>query len=85
MIATTEKWLTPPAVARQLGVTNSKVLTWIRSGHLRAVNLSDRGRPRWKISPEDLAAFLESKSNRATAEPPKRTRRTIPKPTKQWV
>ena len=85
MIASNERWVTPPTIAKRLCVTCDKVLTWIRSGQLRAVNLSDKGRPRWKISPEDLAAFLESKSNRATADPPKRSRRTVPKPTRSWV
>jgi excisionase family DNA binding protein len=85
MIASNERWVTPPTIAKRLAVTCDKVLTWIRSGQLRAVNLSDKGRPRWKISPEDLAAFLESKSNRVTAEPPTRKRRVIPKPARQWV
>jgi len=84
MIATNERWLTPPAIARQLGVTNDKVLSWIRSGRLKAVNLSDGDRPRWKISPADLQVFLDTRSNQVSTKPP-RTRREIPKPTKIWV
>jgi len=79
------KYLTPPQVARQLGTDCNRVLLWIRSGSLKAFNLSEGNRARWKISPEDLAAFLESKSNRVTADPPKRTRRTVPRPARSWV
>jgi len=79
------KYLTPPQVARQLGTDCNRVLLWIRSGALKAFNLSEGNRARWKISPADLETFLESKSNRATAEPPKRARRTLPKASRQWV
>ncbi len=79
------RFLTPPQVARQLGTDAGRVLIWIRSGALKAFNLSEGGRPRWKISPEDLGAFLESKSNRTAQEPTKRARRTIAKPARQWV
>jgi hypothetical protein len=79
------KYLTPPQVAKQLGTDANRVLLWIRSGALKAFNLSEGDRPRWKVSPEDLAAFLESKSNRANQEPPTRKRRIIPKPARQWV
>lgn len=84
MIATNEKYLTPPNIAKRLGVTCDKVLGWIRSGQLRAVNLSEGGRPRWKISPTDLETFLTTKSNRVAATEPRRTRRAIPKPVGNW-
>lgn len=63
MFASNERYLTPPTIAKRLGVTCDKVLTWIRVGKLRAVNVSDHGRPRWKISPEDIETFLESRSS----------------------
>jgi excisionase family DNA binding protein len=39
---------TPPEIARRLGVGPEKVLAWIRSGELAAVNLATtrHGRPR---------------------------------------
>jgi excisionase family DNA binding protein len=55
---------TVPTVARELGVANRKVLDWIKSGELRAVNLarSADGRPRYAIDVEDLARFEESRA-----------------------
>ena len=53
-------WLTPPQLAKQLGVDAQKVLGWIRSGELRAVNVAERAclRPRWRISAEAIEEFL---------------------------
>lgn len=79
-----ELYLTPPKIARQLGVTCEKVLNWIRSGQLRAVNLSSGIRPRWKVRPDDLESFLATKSNQSNIKP-SRTRRALPKPVRQWV
>lgn len=54
---------TPPQIAEQLRVSVAKVLGWIRRGELRAVNVADRstGRPRWRVSPESFASFLEAR------------------------
>lgn len=83
---TQERYQTPPMVARTLGVTVGKVLEWVRSGKLRAVNLSEgSSRPRWKISPSDLEAFLATKSNQSQNPEPKRARREIPLPVRKWV
>jgi len=79
------KFLTPPTVARMLGCDCNKILSAIRTGDLKAVNLSDGPRPRWKIHPDDLQRFLDSKSNQVNVTEPKRTRREIPKPQRQWV
>ncbi len=59
---------TPPTVAESLGVNESKVLAWIRSGELAAVNVAAHvgGRPRWRIAQSDLELFLL----RRTATPP---------------
>jgi len=55
--------LTPPQVAKLLGVSSAKVILWIRQGELRALNLANRGcnRPRYSISPEALEAFERSR------------------------
>ena len=57
--AETRLWLSPPEVARERGIGVSKVLGWIKSGQLDAVNCaaSADGQPRWRVSREALAAF----------------------------
>ncbi|HQU43785.1 MAG TPA: helix-turn-helix domain-containing protein [Pirellulales bacterium] len=74
-------FLTPPAVARLLGINVAKVLTWIRNGDLRAVNVATRlgGRARWRIRRADLEAFLVSRENRPrVVRPPRRRPRPDP-------
>jgi excisionase family DNA binding protein len=69
--------LTPPQVARILGVNPDKVLGWIRSGELKAANLARRqgGRPKYRIAEEDLQAF----KNRRAVQP-----RQKPNPRPAW-
>ena len=52
-------YLAPSDIAVSRGINVIKVLTWIRSGELRAVNVATcAGRlPRWRISPAELEAF----------------------------
>lgn len=68
-------YLTPPQIAVRLGVTNSKILGWIQSGELRAVNLAATrsNQPRWKVLESDLERFLESRT--ALPPEPKKMRR----------
>ena len=56
--------LTPPRVAERLGVSVGKILTWIRSGELAAVNLALRqsGRPRYAVDENDLAEFEQRRA-----------------------
>jgi excisionase family DNA binding protein len=50
--------LTPPEVAKQLGVSADTVRGWISSGALKAVNVAGPGkRPSHLISPDALAEF----------------------------
>lgn len=55
--------LTPPQLAEQLGVDVSVVRRWIISGELPASDLSAsrRGRPRYRILPDDADRFLKSR------------------------
>jgi excisionase family DNA binding protein len=55
---------TPPEVARRLRVNRDKVLSWIKAGELRAVNVGAKrsGRPRYRIDAADLAAFEASRA-----------------------
>lgn len=68
----------PADVAKRYGVAVQKVLAWIASGELRAVNVatSARGaRPRWSIQPDDLDAFEATRRTQpAPAKPPRRKR-----------
>ena len=66
------KYITPPQVAKQLGVHVDNVRTWIHSGELRAADFSKTsGRPRWRIALDDLESFVASRS---TSPPPKSRR-----------
>ena len=54
--------LTPPMIARRWGTGVDKVRTFIRSGELRATNLSlGSERPRFVVDLDDLAAFEKSR------------------------
>ena len=55
--------LTPPAVAAMWGVSAGKVLAFIRSGELRAIDLARRGasRPRYAVDLNDLEKFEQSR------------------------
>jgi Helix-turn-helix domain len=61
-----DRAITPPALARRLGVNVHRVLAWIKGGQLAAVNVGDGSRPRWRIMPDSLELFLASRSARPT-------------------
>jgi len=69
-------WLTPPQIARQLGVDAAKVIRWIGSGELVGVNVatSTGGRPRWRVAPEELEAFLGRRRATPATRAPRRRR-----------
>lgn len=71
-------------VAERLGVRTHAVLALIRSGELRAsdVSLKPGGRPRWRILADDLDAFLARRAHEAN--PPRRRRRRSAAPTKRY-
>ena len=52
--------MTVPEVARILRVRRNKVLAWIKTSALKAVNITERvgGRPKYRIRRDDLDAFL---------------------------
>lgn len=70
--------LTPPMLARRWAVDHDKVLGWIRSGELRAINLatSVAGRPRYRISIHEVERFEEARSTKPPAPKPARRRRS---------
>jgi len=61
--ATARRNLTPPQIASRYGVATSKVIHWIVTGELAALNFARRGciRPRYSVTPEALAAFEEAR------------------------
>lgn len=66
--------ITPPALARKWGIDVEKVLTWIRTGQLRAINGAENpdGRPRYLI---DLADIEDFERRRQAGPAPKPVRR----------
>ncbi|MCE3018589.1 MAG: helix-turn-helix domain-containing protein [Pirellula sp.] len=77
-------FLTAPNVAKILGIGAEQVLSYIARGELRAINTSLGDRPRWKIDPEDLDKFCESRSNAPKTAKPSR-RRELPTAKKDYV
>lgn len=72
------RFLTPPEVSRRFGVNPSKVLQWIRSGELRAIDVSTHpgtGRPRFRISEVDLAVFEARRAAGPVAKTSRRRKR----------
>ena len=69
--------MTPPEMARQWGIGVDKVLAWIRSGELRAINVASQreGRPRYLIDLADIAVFEAARSVAASTPVARRRRR----------
>ena len=79
------RFLTPPQVAKILGVSADHVVKFIGRNELRAVNTSLSPRPRWKVDPAELQAFILRRSNgEPTAIPSRRRKRQEP-PAKHYV
>jgi hypothetical protein len=76
-ITMTAEYLRVCDIAETLHIDPMKILGWIRSGELRAIDISERkgGRPRWRIPRESWDAFCAARSNQATLPPPRATRR----------
>jgi len=72
-----KRYLSPPAIAKELSVKSQKVLSWIKSGELVAINLAESatGRPRWRIYRDAFDLFLENRTARQPAAPPTHRRR----------
>jgi len=71
-------FLTPPEIARSLRVSETKVAAWIRSGRLRAYNVSESARPKYRIRADDLDEFLAGRVATPPTAPVRRERRDIP-------
>lgn len=54
--------LTPPQIARMLGVKSDTVRNWIKRKQLTASNVAQPGKKKqWKVKRDDLDAFLEKR------------------------
>ena len=60
-----EKLLTPSNVASRLQVNERTVTLWLRKGQLRGFKVGKE----WRISPDDLQAFLEASENKQPDKP----------------
>ncbi len=60
-----KKLLTPTDVANRLQVNERTVTLWLRKGHLRGFKIGKE----WRISPDDLRAFLEASANMPPDKP----------------
>lgn len=65
---------TPPEVARRYRIDAKKVAAWCASGKLRAVNVSNGHRPRWRISDEALREFEAGRTSRPAVKPSRQKR-----------
>ena len=64
-----DRGLTPNQLAQRYGVSAHKVIAWIYSGELRAIDVAsaDSSKPRYRILPEDMAAFEASRATKGRA------------------
>ena len=71
--------ISPPQLARRYGVSPDKVLTWIRSGELRAMDASTKrgGRPRYLIDEDDIRAFEDGRAVVPPSAPTRKCRRSV--------
>ena len=68
---------TTKEVAESLRVSPDKVLAWIRSGELEAVDVSTRGsrKKRFRVTHDAFQQFLRSRTTRPAPRPERRARR----------
>ena len=62
---TEETLLTPAEVAEVLQLNERTVTQWLRKGHLRGFKLEKQ----WRVSSDDLRAFLEAHANKPKDSP----------------
>lgn len=86
MIPTKIPFLTPCEAARLLGVRDSKVFDWIRSGELQAVNLaaSKSKTPRYRIRQDAIEQFLHSRIVRPEPDQQPRRRKAAVVTATKW-
>lgn len=73
------QFLTVAQVADRLGVAPGKVLGWVGSGELSAIDTSAarNQRPRWRIDPAEFERFLAGRRSTPPAKPARQNRRKL--------
>jgi len=63
-------WMKPSEMAEKLGVGHIKVLAWIASGKLKAVNVAttETQRPQYRIMNDEAQRFIESRTTSQAKE-----------------
>ena len=76
----TPTMLTPPMLAKRLGISPDKVRDWIKSGQLAATDVSKKpgGRPRYRISEEAIREFKKKRQPEKPLPTPRRRRKKDP-------
>lgn len=77
-MTTDRQKVTPPQIAKAWGIKKEKVIAWIRSGELKAINVATNAngaRPRFLVDVEDLAAFELRRQVVPPSKPVKRKKR----------
>ena len=66
-MAVEPRTISPAQLAKQWGITIQKVLGWIQTGKLDAINIATKEttRPRYRIEPDAIAKFYDLASNHA--------------------
>ncbi len=77
-MTTPTEFYTCPEIARLLRCRESKVSTWIKSGRLPAINVSESTRPRYRVRRADLDQFLAGAAVVPVVRTERRQKRTIP-------
>jgi len=75
---TAMEYLTPPQYAAKLGVKPEKIVNFIKSGELRAIDTSmnpGEGKPRFRIRPDAIIEFEEKRTPKPAAKPQRRRKR----------
>lgn len=70
--------LRPREIAMRYGVGVTKVLGWIRSGELKALDVSTAGdgsKPRWRVLESEIEAFEKKRSSGKPSSPKRRRKR----------
>ena len=71
------EYFTPPQASKLLGVSVDTIHQFIRSGKLKASDLGQAGRPRWKIAKQSIHEFMDCCSNAKPAPPPRQKKRVV--------
>jgi excisionase family DNA binding protein len=71
----------PTELAKSLRVSRGRIMQWIKSGRLRAVNISDATRPSYRVEADALREFLDSRA--VKLRPRRSPTRRITTPTRE--